>query len=172
MMQWPGTLKQRKFYSKFFFQRESFFYHTPHEKFFFKRKKFSNLLEITNFLTKEKMSYIYQKKSDQRKNSYNYWKKQYSKGKIIIFVWKANFLYILKKVKELHFRCVLNMALPSFVSTKVKKLAAKRKLSVLLTWNSWLNHYLISFRLGLPYADFRINNVLSFAATFLYSKRL
>ena len=144
-------------------QRESFFYHTPHEKFFFKRKKFSNLLEKNNFLFKEKMSCIYQKKSDQRK---------YSKEKIIIFVWKTNFLYILKKVKDLHFRCVLNMALPSFVLTKVNKLAAKRKLSVLLTWNSWLNHYLISFRLGLPYADFRINNVLSFAATFLYSKRL
>ena len=64
----------KKIILKIFFstQRENFPYHTPHEKIFFKRKNFSNLFEITNFLTKEKMSYIYQKKSDQRKNSYNY----------------------------------------------------------------------------------------------------
>ena len=162
----------KKILLKIFFPKRKFLLPYPSWKIFFQTKKIFKPAWNNQFFNQRKNVLYLPEKSDQRKNSYNYWKKQYSKGKIIIFVWKTNFLYILKKVKELHFRCVLNMALPSFVSTKVNKLAAKRKLSVLLTWNSWLNHYLISFRLGLPYADFRINNVLSFAATFLYSKRL
>lgn len=98
-------------------------------------KIFSHKNKKISYTFLKNISYTFLTKptfSKQKTISYYYHKNSFSKKQIQMLVWKTNFLYLVKKLKVIHSRCILNMTLVLIVLSKLNKLRVKGGVFALL----------------------------------------